>query len=787
MKILKALSGFQHQRNTFIPVHKHLRPRPQSERTVTIWNLPEEILVYIMKGLHMQDLLSMKLVHSYFNSLLNNNTSVWTNASFQNSWPSQANLVHFEKAANVGNIEALVKLALAYLYNEGLSGDQEGRKVNSNGEKAAEIFCRVENLTNGTDPFTWLFIRPPWSVNGACCKESVFRYMKEYLHTEDNKNIKVCVAKTLQLLNEEETREETAAYLQKAASQNSGIAAYMLWKQNVSLTVMDKASELESIRKLRVIANLDCLEAKLELCHYYSLGKYGGISKEKAASFIQDFIHSIQPFNIQDSFRTSQELTASMRYILVDWLAEVCGMKDFSSQTLHVAVSLMDRFLRVHTTSRSKLQLLGVAAMVLCSRFLGRDIITIREAAWLTDNTYKYEDVVRMMGEITATLRGNIRVANIADFVEIFNTIVGHDKRTYYLTHYICELSLLQAEMGQYSPAEIAASSILLARLLLKMESPWPSEIQEITGFTIEDLSRCSFHIHEKCFLEGSVVDHRDITLQAVKQRFANEQFYKVSEIEIISYKQLCGLLGVTEHILHGRDVRVKFRNLDELIVSPSRSRQRKNSRLRDVSCDCDATDTPTIENSFKLNESVLSGYDGDREDTDESFCEMEDSEDPKKDVLSDEGMGSESDTYFASSLCSQTSPKMMTLNMSFSSASPPLGQCLYFSSHNFICDNNSSSSGVSSPTFRGSNSSSPSPSTSGASVFPPFNNVKVMSMRLMSTGSSLSSSDSESSCGVSCSKKQRSGLESAKHMTLRESTRRKRRRSSGAKAYIFQ
>ena len=44
-------------------------------------------------------------------------------------------------------------------------------------------------------------------------------------------------------------------------------------------------------------------------------------------------------------------------------------------------------------------------------RFLGQDIITIREAAWLTDNTYKYEDVVRAMGEITATLKGNLRVS----------------------------------------------------------------------------------------------------------------------------------------------------------------------------------------------------------------------------------------------------------------------------------------------------------------------------------------------------------------------------------------
>ena len=29
------------------------------------------------------------------------------------------------------------------------------------------------------------------------------------------------------------------------------------------------------------------------------------------------------------------------------------------------------------------------------------------------------------------------------------------------------------------------------------------------------------------------MVDHRDVTLQAVKQRYADEQCYKVSEIEV--------------------------------------------------------------------------------------------------------------------------------------------------------------------------------------------------------------------------------------------------------------
>lgn len=42
--------------------------------------------------------------------------------------------------------------------------------------------------------------------------------------------------------------------------------------------------------------------------------------------------------------------------------------------------------------------------------YISKEILTIREAVWLTDNTYKYEDLVRMMGEVVAVLEGNIRV-----------------------------------------------------------------------------------------------------------------------------------------------------------------------------------------------------------------------------------------------------------------------------------------------------------------------------------------------------------------------------------------
>ncbi|XP_061174985.1 cyclin-F-like isoform X2 [Saccostrea echinata] len=769
MKVLSALNRLQKSPNKFIPVHMHLGPRTRSSQ-VSLWNLPEELILCILKSLHIKDLLSMRAVNSSFRDIIDGCSTLWNTASFLDTWPSSNNIQHFEKASEFGNIEALIKMAIAYLYNEGLPGDFEGRKVTSNGIKAAELFCQIESMTP-FEPFTWLFIRPPWSINGACCKECVFTYMKNYLQEndkQDTKNVNVCVAKTLLLLDDEEQVAESDVFLNNASQLGSGSAAFLLWqKQYQDCMVTDRARKLESIRQLREIAKMNNLDSKLSLCKMYANEMYGGITKSQAAMFVRELVQSTTPSNTQECFRTSQELTTSMRYILVDWLVEIAGMKDFSSHTLHIAVSVVDRYLKIHKTSRSKLQLLGVSAMVLCSRFLGKDIITIREAAWLTDNTYKYEDVVRMMGEISATLRGNIRVPNSLDFVEIFSSVAGLDRKCSCLAEYICELTLLQAEMGQYSPAEIAASCVLLARLLMKLEMPWPDKIVEFSGFSIEDISRCAFHMHEKCFLEGSVVDHRDVKLQAVKLRYAEEKFYKVSEIPIMSYEELCAMLGVTEHILQGSDVCVKFRNADELILSPSR-KKRKCERIYPHLQDRENAATPSIEdNSVIMDESVMSGYFGDQEDEEDSFQEYDDSSEDHGSP-SDLECGSESDTYFASISKSDKS-KEMPFNLSFSTIS---SEKIIHSSPKKSCDHESSSGISSSPNTATDNS----PSCSYAFVPKSPLGISGHSSHIWTLNSakkSCVSSDSEMS-SPRCSEKQ--GATS--YMTLRRTTKRKSRHS---------
>ncbi|KAK3709161.1 hypothetical protein RRG08_030841 [Elysia crispata] len=603
--------------------------RPRTRSSVTIWSLPDSVLVHILKELHIRDLLSFRSVHPHYCDIIDTNSILWKSVSFAHAWPSEKNLSHFMNAAEKKNIEAAVKLAVAYLYKEGICKDNN-TDVSC---ESAHYFCLAEILTPETFPFFWIFVRPPWSLDGECCKAKTFKQIQSIAEKTNHPDLTFGVGLTLKLqrlTSQNMSKVEEMNYFNLAVKNKSKAAAFFLLLDIEK--EMDKAKELERVRMLRLIS-CSVLEAKMFLIRHYVQGQYGGISHSMACHYVRDCFQCSQPSRIHITYTNGQTSDIS-RYILVDWLVEVLGMKEYSTHTLYLAVSMFDRFLQVRKIERSHVQLLGVAAMVVSSRYLGFNILTIREAAWLTDNSYSYQDVVRMMGELVAALSGNLRVLNIHDFVMVLAPLVGETCQSAMLMEYLAMLCLLQSEMGQYSPSEIAASCLLLARLLLNYADAWPMCVQEWTGFTQDYLSLCAFHIYNKCLLEGSEVDYRDTKLQAVKTRYADPNRFSISKIKIIRHSELCKRLGVAKLVTRGRDTKaIKFRNTDELIMSPSRSQGQEFDPLSEPfnlefeNLDRRLSATPPI-GRVDAEDEPGSGYDGDQEDvSDESFLSKPDSE----------------------------------------------------------------------------------------------------------------------------------------------------------------
>ncbi|XP_067089428.1 cyclin-F [Osmerus mordax] len=530
-----------------VPVRKRVRKRAP---VLTLLSLPEEVLLCVLQCLSAEDLLAVRAVHSQLRDIIDSHSSVWARVSFRDTWPSPTTVWLFERAAEKGNFEAAVKLGIAYLYNEGPLLCDEGR-ADRCGRKASRFFSLAESLRPPTaDPFVWLFIRPPWSPTGSCCKAVVFDRLKAECETNVEKKgpLLHCLARVLQLFDEADRQAEALPMLEESSQAGCLQSSYMLWEHNRKSASSDPGRYLQCVRTLRDYAAKGCWEAQLSLAKVCSSGNPLGLEARACADLVAQLFHTSPQTPRHGSDETLRPgIKDTMRYILVDWLVEVTTMKDFSSLTLHVTVSCVDRYLALRSVPKARLQLLGIACMVVCTRYVSKDILTIREAVWLTDNTYKYEDLVRMMGEVVAVLEGKIRSPTLLDYGEVLMSLLPMERRSLHLFSYICELSLLYSSLGAARHATLACAALLLTRAMHHYAPLWPSQLADYTGFSKQYLVLWTVMLYVKCFSEDIPKDYRHVSLTGVKQRFEDEAYQHISKEKVIDFKELCQILEVPE------------------------------------------------------------------------------------------------------------------------------------------------------------------------------------------------------------------------------------------------
>ncbi|XP_051878514.1 cyclin-F isoform X2 [Pristis pectinata] len=640
----------------------------KSTPALTLLSLPADVLLYVLECLPAQDILRFRAVnggilkvatqvdrvvketcgmlafiefksckvHPLFKALVDNHSSVWAHANFQEIWPSPVNRWLFERAAESGNFEAAVKLGIAYLYNEGLSVSDEGR-AEVNGLKASHFFSLAESLNVDASPFVWLFIRPPWSLTGSCCKAVVYDSLKNECQLQSAKaaSLTYCLAKVLSLFEDEEKQKQAISMFEESSCHGCLPSSYHLWERNHKEAVADPGRFLQSLRKLRDYATKGCWEAQLTLAKACGSGSLLGL-KSKPKDLVAQIFQSSCPSFKQKMFKVQKGMNDTMRYILIDWLVEVTSMKDFSSLCLHVTVANVDRYLMLRSVPRGRLQLLGIACMVICTRFISKEILTIREAVWLTDNTYKYEDLVRMMGEIISALRGKIKTPTILDYAEVLLAISPLERHTVHLFNYICELSLLYTDISVYSPSMTAAAALLLARVLHKQALPWSSQLTESTGFTLESLIPCVITLHKKCFHNEVPRDYRQVSLTAVKQRFEDERHQQISKEKVMDYNELCSLLGIKEESGPSPPSVHTVPEIQTFLTSPSgnKTKRRREDSFREDRGNFVATPIVELSNhedtflgdfvDLSLDLSCT-GYEGDQESEEEKHVDITD------------------------------------------------------------------------------------------------------------------------------------------------------------------
>lgn len=77
-----------------------------------------------------------------------------------------------------------------------------------------------------------------------------------------------------------------------------------------------------------------------------------------------------------------------MRAILVDWLIEVHLKFKLLPETLYITVNVIDRFLEKQKVSKSRLQLVGVTALFIASKYEEIYPPELKDFVYITDGAY---------------------------------------------------------------------------------------------------------------------------------------------------------------------------------------------------------------------------------------------------------------------------------------------------------------------------------------------------------------------------------------------------------------
>jgi cyclin B len=226
-----------------------------------------------------------------------------------------------------------------------------------------------------------------------------------------------------------------------------------------------------------------------------------------------------------DYMESQADINPRMRAVLIDWLVEVHMKYKLKAETLFLAVSILDRFLPRKSVSRKRLQLVGVASMLIAAKYEEIYPPKISDLVYICDKAYTKDEILEMEIVVLTVLEFRLRVPTTVQFLDRYAKVNGCAEQQRQLAQYLAELALPEIGMIRFTPSHVAAASIFLSNKLLKQPIAWSQIMCKQTGYTEAAIKACA---KELCtILEGAQMN----SLQAVRKKFSYAKYHSVAKI----------------------------------------------------------------------------------------------------------------------------------------------------------------------------------------------------------------------------------------------------------------
>ena len=222
--------------------------------------------------------------------------------------------------------------------------------------------------------------------------------------------------------------------------------------------------------------------------------------------------------------RSQTDINHKMRAILVDWLVEVHLKFKLMPETLFLTHNLIDRFLEKKVVSRKNLQLVGVTAMLLASKYEEIWAPEVRDFVYISDNAYTREQIIEMEKDMLSELGFHLTVPTPFNFLSRFFKAAGADKQMQLLSNFLVECALVDYGALKFSNSMLAASCVYVAMRCLN-KGRWDANMKIHTRYAESDILECADAVSR---LQRAAPT---ANLSAVYKKYSNDKFMAVAKI----------------------------------------------------------------------------------------------------------------------------------------------------------------------------------------------------------------------------------------------------------------
>ncbi|RNF05628.1 cyclin [Trypanosoma conorhini] len=258
---------------------------------------------------------------------------------------------------------------------------------------------------------------------------------------------------------------------------------------------------------------------------------------------IADYLLVAERSHYRDpSYMSNQpEVTEKMRMILVDWLVDVTTKFKLHSETFYLAIDIVDRYLCAKKVCRAKLQLVGIASILVAAKLEEIWPPGIKDCIFICANTYSAGEVFGMERDIVVTLRFRFTVPTTYPLACHFLDSGNNESMVRDATFFFLESASHSYEMLQYLPSRVAAASVVLGRLLvawnrcadraaISQDKLWDREmIHASRGITLDE----TFPVLEILLSFTKNLSSSSSKLQAIRRKYLSQKFTNVASLEM--------------------------------------------------------------------------------------------------------------------------------------------------------------------------------------------------------------------------------------------------------------